>query len=102
MNDVGGAPASASAAINVPAALAEKAREFTGREWLLDRIIAWADHSSARFLMVTGNPGTGKSALAAWLVGAGPASPEPRVHAEIRTRAPLVARRSFLPGRRLP
>ena len=41
---------------------------FVGRRWLTDRIDAWlADPSGQRILWLTGQPGAGKSALAAWL-----------------------------------
>ncbi|MFC8393084.1 hypothetical protein [Streptomyces sp. NPDC057238] len=49
------------------------ARDFTGREWLLPRIARWLDDpTSQKFLLVTGPPGVGKTALCAWLSGAGP------------------------------
>src|SRR3712207_1996855 len=55
----------------VPARIAEKAEGFTGREWVLDEVANWLDQRSERFLLLTGDPGSGKTALAAWLAGAG-------------------------------
>jgi len=41
---------------------------FTGRQWLFHRIDIWlADPSASRIFWITGNPGTGKTAVAAWL-----------------------------------
>lgn len=49
------------------------ARDFTGREWLLPRIAEWLeDRGGNKFLLLTGPPGAGKTALCAWLCGAGP------------------------------
>ena len=51
--------------------LVEKARDFEGRAWLLDEIAAWRTGAAGeRALLVLGEPGTGKSALAARLIGA--------------------------------
>jgi len=51
--------------------LVEKARDFEGRAWLLDDIVAWRlGQPDERALLVVGEPGAGKSALAARLIGA--------------------------------
>jgi DNA polymerase III delta prime subunit len=43
-------------------------KDFTGREWLVKEVRAWLSHSEApRFLLITGEPGIGKSAFAAHL-----------------------------------
>lgn len=43
-------------------------RRFTGRKWLIGKIQAWiAAPDAARAFWLTGGPGSGKSALAAWL-----------------------------------
>jgi len=48
--------------------LAERTEEFTGREWLFDAVAAWhADPGSERCFLLTGEPGTGKTAVAAYL-----------------------------------
>jgi len=48
-------------------------RDFTGREWLLPKIADWLDSpDGGKFLLITGPPGAGKTALCAWLCGAGP------------------------------
>ena len=60
-----------SATANVPPRLVSANARFTGRSWALERIEEWLD-SGTSLLVLTGDPGTGKSALAAWLVGVGP------------------------------
>jgi hypothetical protein len=41
---------------------------FTGREWVFEKIDRWlADHAGPCFFIITGWPGTGKSAIAARL-----------------------------------
>jgi hypothetical protein len=51
--------------------------QFTGRAWLLSRILNWYENSTERMLLLTGDPGTGKSMVAAWLAGSGPPPDEP-------------------------
>jgi hypothetical protein len=62
--------------------IAERTRDFTGREWVFKAIAAWlADPEGDRVFLVTGGPGTGKTAIAARAVqmhlGAVPANPLP-------------------------
>jgi len=47
-------------------------QHFTGRTWLLPRVLDWLQCTNERLFLLTGNPGTGKSMVAAWLAGAGP------------------------------
>jgi hypothetical protein len=54
--------------------LYDKRRDFCGREWLFRRIDAWrADGGRSRALLITGDPGIGKSAIVAQLVHLNPA-----------------------------
>jgi hypothetical protein len=48
--------------------LFEKRRDFCGREWLFEEIDLWLKTSREPALLITGDPGTGKSALVAELV----------------------------------
>ena len=48
--------------------LNQKRRDFCGREWLFDEIDAWRTSSAEPALLITGDPGTGKSAIVAQLV----------------------------------
>ena len=52
--------------------LYEKRRDFCGREWLFREIDLWLKTSHEQALLITGNPGTGKSALVAELVHRNP------------------------------
>ncbi len=65
--------------LNLPTDIAERAQAFTGRTWVLQHVLNWLDHGTEQFFLLTGEPGSGKTALAAWLCGAGPA---PRDDAE--------------------
>ncbi len=53
--------------------------EFTGREWVLDAVSAWLAGGEGRHFLLTGEPGSGKSAIARHLAalsgGAAPAHP---------------------------
>jgi WD40 repeat protein len=42
-------------------------RDFTGREWLLEEIDKWLEQDDSRVFFITGDPGTGKSAVMAHL-----------------------------------
>jgi WD40 repeat protein len=52
--------------------LEEKRRGFCGRRWLFDEIDAWRTRLGERALLLTCDPGTGKSALVAELVHRNP------------------------------
>ena len=43
-------------------------KDFIGREWLFDEIDHWIKHEDQRFFILTGEPGVGKSAIAAQLI----------------------------------
>ena len=53
--------------------LAEKRRGFTGREWLFSAVEEWRKGGEGMALLITGDPGAGKSAIVAELVHANPA-----------------------------
>lgn len=52
--------------------LHEKRRDFCGREWLFREIEAWRISGCERALLITGDPGIGKSAFVAQLVHLNP------------------------------
>ena len=59
---------SPSSRLDFSAYIAERTRYFTGREWLFEQIDAWlADEKAPRLFILTGEPGIGKSAIAARL-----------------------------------
>ncbi len=55
-----------------PARIVQNIKAFTGRTWLLEKILNWYDQSDERLILITGKPGTGKSMISAWLAGYGP------------------------------
>jgi len=48
--------------------LASRREGFVGREWLFKRIISWAASATSRSMLITGDPGIGKSAIVAKMV----------------------------------
>ena len=58
--------------INLPPTIARNIDQFTGRAWLLPRVLEWYERNDERILLITGGPGTGKSMIMAWLAGRGP------------------------------
>lgn len=77
--------ARAAARPEIPPKIEELIHEFEGRAWLLPRIAEWLDEGSERIFLITGAPGTGKTMIAAWLLGLGP-DPEDLESAGRRTR----------------
>ena len=59
--------------LHLPSGIADNIDQFAGRSWLLQPILDWLKDPTERLLLITGEPGTGKSMLSAWLAGAGPA-----------------------------
>lgn len=74
--------ASAVQQVEIPLELAQRAAEFSGRTWVLDEILDWIN-GDGRYLFCIGEPGSGKSALSAWLCGEG------RLPADTTTAAKL-------------
>jgi tetratricopeptide (TPR) repeat protein len=63
--------------IELPKRIAENIDQFIGRTWLLSQLLEWIeDHTDERVFLITGEPGTGKSMLLAWLAGFGPGPQE--------------------------
>ena len=52
--------------------LNQRRQDFCGRQWLFDEIDAWRTSSRERALLITGDPGVGKSAIVAQLVHKNP------------------------------
>ena len=56
---------------------------FAGRLWSLQRVLAWMRDPDTRFFVLTGEPGAGKSALAAWMAGNGVVPADPAAAADL-------------------
>ena len=70
----------------------EKIDQFTGRTWLLPKVLDWYEESQERVLLITGGPGTGKSMILAWLAGHGPPPDDPVAAEELaRLRGQVAA-----------
>ena len=69
------------AELHVPKLIADRAAGFVGRRATVARITDWLEASDP-YLCLTGDPGTGKSALLAWLSGAGDAPTDPELAAQ--------------------
>jgi WD40 repeat protein len=77
---IAGAPASGS--LTAPE-LAERTKDFTGRAWVFERLDAWVKGTGdGRAFLLTGGPGSGKSAIGARLaqMSAGEAPSHPYPH----------------------
>jgi len=57
--------------VDIPTNIVEKTQGFTGRVWLLPKLREWSVDPKDHLLLVTGDPGCGKSTFMAWLAGAG-------------------------------
>src|SRR5271165_516200 len=67
----------------LPKRIADNIDRFTGRTWLLPKVLEWDDHSDERLFLLTGGPGTGKSMILAWLAGFGPLPEDPAAQARL-------------------
>jgi len=59
--------------VRIPDVVGQKAAALVGRAWALGQVADWLAARTERLFLLTGEPGSGKSVLAAWLAGAGPA-----------------------------
>jgi WD40 repeat protein len=77
--------------INLSNQLADGVAQFTGRTWLLPKLLAWWNQETERMLLLTGAPGTGKSMIAAWLAGHGPIPDDPSARTQLLQIRGLVS-----------
>ena len=78
--------------VSLPRHIAATIANFTGRRWLLPILLTWFEHPHERYFVLTGEPGSGKSLLAAWLMGYGPVPDDPEAKAQLeRLRAHVIA-----------
>ena len=75
--------------IDLPRRVAENNR-FSGRSWLLPKVLDWWEQRNERLFVVTGGPGTGKSMILAWLAGHGPWPEDPTVRGQLASVRSVV------------
>jgi energy-coupling factor transporter ATP-binding protein EcfA2 len=65
--------------LEIPGTIADRTQRFVGRRSTLEKVAGWlkAPPEGNRFLVLTGEPGSGKSAFMGWLAGAGPDPADP-------------------------
>ena len=64
--------------LNFDSYIAERTKQFAGRVWVFERVHEWLTLPGAsRFLLLTGDPGSGKTAIAARLVEFFPRNSDP-------------------------
>src|SRR5262249_38247436 len=68
---------------------------FTGRVWLLPKLLDWWDNTKERIFLLTGAPGTGKSMFVAWLAGFGPRPQDPLSSEQLSRLRALVKAAHF-------
>jgi hypothetical protein len=81
--------------IDLPRSVSENIDRFTGRVWLLPKLLEWWGKSDQRLLLLTGGPGTGKSMILAWLANRGPPPEDPTAHAQLAQLRELVKAAHF-------
>ncbi|MEI2579995.1 hypothetical protein [Scytonema sp. PRP1] len=62
-------PVTRLSAIHFKDDIKQLTKYFTGRDWIFHKIDEWLKNESDRFFLLTGEPGVGKSAIAAKLIG---------------------------------
>jgi hypothetical protein len=61
-------PKTAARRLDFSEYIADRTRDFTGREWVFEKLNGWLENKEKRFCWLSGGPGSGKTALAARLV----------------------------------
>lgn len=74
---------SISTATALPPRIRASIGQFTGRAWLLPRLVEWWNAGEERLFLLTGGPGTGKSMIQAWLAGFGPEPDDPESRSQL-------------------
>jgi hypothetical protein len=75
----------------LPRHAASRIIEFTGRTWLLPVLLNWLEHSDERVFLLTGEPGSGKTMIAAWLAGHSPAPANPAARDQLEAIRDKIA-----------
>jgi hypothetical protein len=80
---------------HLPKRIAESVNGFTGRAWLLPKLINWWEEGTERLFLLTGGPGTGKSMIVAWLAGHGPLPEDPTAQGHLASMRSVVKAAHF-------
>jgi tetratricopeptide (TPR) repeat protein len=81
--------------IDLSKRVAEGIDRFTGRAWLLPKLLEWWEDGTDRVFLLTGGPGTGKSMIVAWLGGYGPSPEDPTAREQLARVRTLVKAAHF-------
>ncbi len=84
--------------LDTAAFLENKRQNFTGRAWLFAEIDGWLEHPGERALLITGDPGAGKSALVAELVHRNPGGQVVAYHCCIADLPDTLSAGKFVPN----
>lgn len=76
--------------IELPRRVAENIDRFTGRTWLVAKLLDWWYRADERIFLLTSAPGTGKSMIVAWLAGFGPEPEDPLSNEQLSRLRGLV------------
>jgi WD40 repeat protein len=76
--------------VKLPNTIEQNIQHFTGRTWLLPQLLRWLEETEDRMFMLTGEPGTGKSMIVAWLAGAGPLPGDAEARAQLEQIRSLI------------
>lgn len=74
----------------LPKTIEQNIHHFTGRIWLLPHLLTWLEQTEERMFILTGEPGTGKSMIVAWLAGAGPVPEDVEARKELEQIRSLI------------
>jgi hypothetical protein len=84
--------------VEPPKRIRDSIAQFTGRAWLLLKLLEWWDRNDQRIFLLTAGPSTGKSMILAWLAGYGPAPAEPLAAGQLEQLRKVVKAAHFLSG----
>src|SRR5262245_45220776 len=81
--------------LDLPQLVVRNIERFTGRTWLLPKVLDWWGQSDERLFLLAGGPGTGKSMIVAWLAGQGPLPEDPTARRHLNSVRSVVKAAHF-------